>query len=136
MNRKTLEGYQANKRLVERNKQKIEDEQCKDIPVVRGKVTGSSHDFPYIEQRFSVQMEEPMEVDKSQKRISKWQLEIAKAEQEIDEVEQFIGGIEDVKTKEIFTYRYIDGMKVGEIAERIGYSHGRVSQIIAKFIKD
>ena len=53
MDRKTLESYQANKRLIERNKTKIEDEQFKEIPVVKGKVTGSSHEFPDIEQRIS-----------------------------------------------------------------------------------
>ncbi len=136
MNKKTLESYQANKRLIERNRSKIEDEQCKDIPVVMGKVTGSSSSFPYTERRFTVQMDEPVEADRTNKRILRWQQEIAQAEKDIEEVEQFINAIEDVRTREIFTYRYIDNMKVGEIAKSIGYTHGRVSQIISKFIKD
>lgn len=136
MNKKVLEAYQANKRLIERNNKKIEDEQCKDIPVVKGKVTGSSRNFPYIENHMTVQMNDPVEADKSHKRIVRWQQEVSQAETEIEEVEQFIAEIEDVKIREIFTYRYIDNMKVGEIAKRVGYTHGRVSQIISKFIKD
>lgn len=136
MNKKVLEAYQANKRLIERNNKKIEDEQCKDIPVVKGKVTGSSRNFPYIENHMTVQMNDPVEADKSHKRIVRWQQEVSQAETEIEEVEQFIAEIEDVKIREIFTYRYIDGMKVVEIARRVGYTKGRISQIISNLVKD
>ena len=136
MNKRLLESYQANKRLIERNKKKIEEEQCKDIPEVMGKVTGSTHDFPYIKQHFSVQMNEPTEAAKSSKRIAKWQQEIARAEKEMEMVESFIAEIEDVQSREIFTYRYIDGMKAVEVAKEVGYTKGRVSQIILKFLKD
>ncbi len=136
MDRKTLEYYQPNKRLIERNKKKIEDEQCKDIPVVKGKVTGSSHEFPYIEQRFSVEMEDPLESDKQRRNIDKLNKDIQKAEKEMEAVEHFIAGISDAGDREIFTYRFIDGMKVKEVAAAVGYTHGRVSQIISKHLKD
>lgn len=136
MNKKLLESYQANKRLIERNTKKIEDEQCKDIPVVMGKVEGSSKEFPYTKQRFTVQMSEPAEVNKSNNRILRLQQEIKQAEREIEAVEQFIGGIADMRIKEIFTYRYIDNMKISDIAKEIGYTHGRVSQLISKNVKD
>lgn len=136
MNKKLLESYQANKRLIERNNKKIEDEKCKDIPVVKGKVEGSSKDFPYIMQHYSVQMDDPVELYKSYKRIQELEREIAQAGKEIAEVEQFIKNIGDVRVKEIFTYRYIDGMKVTDVANKLGYTHGRVSQIISKIVKD
>ena len=136
MNRKQLESYQSNKRLIERNKKKIEEERYKDIPVVMGKVTGSSHNFPYVEQRFTVQMDEPIEADRSSRRISGWKQEIVKAESDIAAVEQFIAGIEDARDREIFTYRYIDGMKAVEIGRRMCYTKGRISQIISKYAKD
>ncbi len=136
MIRKQLESYWSNKRLVGRNKKKIEDEKYKDIPAVNGKVKGSAHDFPYTPQRFSVQMNEPMEAERVRKRIENWEKEIKQAEKEIEEVEQFINRIEDVRDREIFTYRYIDGMKLVDVAHAVGYSHGRVSQIISKYIKD
>jgi plasmid maintenance system antidote protein VapI len=122
--------------LVERNRKKIEDEQCKDLPAVMGKVTGSSPDFPYTMQRFTVQMSEPSEVNKSNKRILRWQQEIEQAEKEMEAVETFIAGIPDVGVKEIFTYRYIDNMKVEDVANKIGYTKGRISQIISNFVKD
>lgn len=136
MNKRLLESYQANKRLIERNKKKIEEEKCKEIPVVMGKVTGSSHEFPYIEQHFSVQMNDPIEVDIMRRKTLKWKQEIVEAEKEIEEVEQFIGKIKEAKEREIFTYRYIDGMKAVEVAKKVGYTKGRVSQIISKLVKD
>lgn len=136
MDRKTLEYYQPNKRLIERNKKKIEDEQCKDIPVVKGKVTGSSHEFPYVEQRFSVEMDEPVEAEKRRKNIEKLIRDIRKAEREMEEVEKFIEGIPDAGHREIFTYRYIDDMDVQKVADAVGYTKGRISQIIKKYLKD
>lgn len=136
MKRKKLESYLVNKRVIERNKQKIEDEKYKDRPVVMGKVKGSSPDFPYIEQRFSVQMDEPVEADKINRRITEWEKEIEQAEKEIQEIEQFVSQIQDIRDREIFTYRYIDGMKVADVACMVGYTHGRISQIISKYLKD
>ena len=136
MDRKTLASYRPNKRLIERNKKKIEEEQFKDIPVVKGKVTGSSHEFPYIEQRFSVEMDDPTEAERQRKNIVRWGKEIQKAEKEMEDVERFIEGISDAGDREIFTYRFIDGKKVKEVADSVGYTHGRVSQIISKYLKD
>lgn len=136
MNRKQLESYQNNKRLVEWNRKKIEEEESREIPVVKGMVKGSSHGFPYIQRRFSVEMEEPGKADRAARKIALLGKEIQKAEQRMEEVEQFILGIADIKVREIFVYRYMDGMTIREIGERIGYTHGRVSQILSSYIKD
>lgn len=136
MEKKILESYQANMRLIKRNAEKIEEEKQKDIPVVSGKVTGSSHDFPYTERRFTVMMYEPEEADRVSRRILKLERETAQAEKSVREVEQFIAGIENVREREIFTYRYMDNMKVREIAKKVGYTKGRISQIISKYVKD
>lgn len=136
MNRKLLESYKPNERLIERNRQKIEDEKMREVPVVKGKVRGSAPEFPYIEQRFTVEMEEPVEADQRYRRIRQWKQEMARAEQENAEIEQFISGIQDIKDREIFQYRYIDGMKAKEVGDIVGYSHGRVFQIVKKYLKD
>ena len=139
MTRKLLEAYRANKRLIERNEKKISDEQMKEIPVVRGKVKGSSHDFPYIEQNFSVEMDEPIEADKSARRIKCWEAEITQAEKEIESVEDFISAISDIRDREVLELRYMDGeadAKVTDIAKLLGYTIGRISQIVKKYLKD
>lgn len=136
MTRKLLEAYSSNKRLVERCAMKISNEQLRDIPIVAGKVKGSSRDFPYIEQHFNVHMDDPIEAEKQYARIKTYKKDIEQAEREMAEVELFVRGILDVKNREIFTYRYIDGMKATEVAKKVGYTKGRISQIIGDYLKD
>lgn len=136
MTRKLLESYMPNKRLIERNWNKIQDEQMKEIPTVLGKVKGSSPNFPYIEQRFTVMMDEPVEADKQAERIKRLGQEIEQAEKEVDEVEQFISAIRDTRDKEVLSLRYIEGKKAIEVAGIVGYTKGRISQIVKKYIKD
>ncbi len=136
LTKRQLEAYRSNERLIERNREKIESEELKEIPVVSGKVRSSMSEHPYIETHAVVQMDQPDEKDKSQKRISKWKREIEEAEKSNEEVDGFIAGINDSKAREIFMLRYIEGKKVGEVGKIIGYTHGRVSQIISKFLKD
>lgn len=136
MNRKMLESYKPNERLIERNRKKITGEKQRELSVVRGKVKGSSPDFPYIEQSFSVEMDDPIEADRQHKRIQQLEDEIKRAEQENTEIEQFINEIPEAKDREIFRYRYIDGMKAKEVGDIVGYTHGRIFQIISKYLKD
>ena len=136
MTKKQLEVYRVNKRLIDRNKKRIEDEKCKDGAVVMGKVKGSSPDFPYISQRFNVQMEDPDEAEKSRKRIEVWEQEICHLEKQNREIEHWVECIEDALSREILTYRYLDGMKTMDVAAKVGYTHGRISQIVSKILKD
>ncbi len=134
MTRKELEAYKVNERLIERNLKKIEEERYKDIPTVYGKVKSSMAEHPYIETHMAVQMEEPVESDKRMYKLDKWSQEIDKAKSENTRIEEFIDRIEDIKTKEIFVYRFIDNKSVKEIAGIIGCSNGRVSQLITNYL--
>lgn len=111
-------------------------ERQENVPVVMGKVTGSSTDFPYIEVRTSVQMNEPREADEISKQILIKKKRREQVEKLITEIEQFIAEIPDSVDRQIFELRYIDGLKQREVAEHVGYSRGRVSQIIKNYLKD
>ncbi len=134
--RKELEAYKVNERLIERNMKKIEDEKYKDIPTVYGKVRSSMNEHPYIETHMAVQMEEPVESDRRIRNLEKWEQEVSKAKSDNTKVEEFIDNIDNATIKEIFVLRYIEGKKVSEVAKDVGYTHGRVSQIISKLLKD
>lgn len=131
MEKRQLEAYRINEQLIRRNLAKIEEEESRDIDVVYGKVKSSMAEFPYIPTHVAVQMKEPKEADKSNRRISRWKSEIDKAERQNKEVETFISSITDTRAREIFSLRYIEGKKVSEIAEEMGYTKGRISQIIS-----
>ena len=136
MDKKTLESYQSLKRLLERNNRKIENEKSKELSVVSGKVKSSMDEFPFIETRVSVQMDKPDEVAASNRKIEKWRIENENAEKQIKLIEEFINGIKEIQTKEILTYRYLDGKPIKEVADILGYTKGRISQIITRCLKD
>lgn len=139
MDKRQLIAYRANKRRIGRLSKQIEDEELKDFPVVAGKVKGSDKEFPYIERRFGVLMEAPDEKDDSLKKIKRLRAEKERAEKACREVEQFIDGVEDENAKDILRMYYVDGnKKVPQkcIAEKFGYTQGRISQIIRDSLKD
>jgi DNA-directed RNA polymerase specialized sigma subunit len=48
----------------------------------------------------------------------------------------YINGIDDPEIKEIFELAFVEGKKQQEVADIIGYSRGRISQIISEYLKD
>lgn len=136
MDKLKLKKYISNKARLKRIDARI-DELCgKDVEVVMGKVVGSSKDFPYTEVRTSVQMYDPYETERINKQIREKEAERLQVMVEIQEAEEFLDGIEDVEIKEIFELLYVEGKKQREVADIIGYSRGRISQITSEYLKD
>ena len=136
MTKKELGMYQIYKKRVGKLNDDISDLESRDIDVVSGKVKGSAKDFPYTERRFSVEMELPEEVEKISKQIAKKEKELGELSARMTEIEDFIDGIEDVYVKSIFEYRYLEGLTCSDIGEKLGYTHGRISQIIADYTSE
>lgn len=138
MDRKQLKKYKSNKRRIAGIKKTIDRlvEQLDNVPVVPGKVTKSGDEFPYIEQHVKVVMEEPKEATRLKERIREKQQDLNRLEQENEEVERYISQLPVGMKKEIFEMVYLDGMTQEAVADIVGYSKGRVSQIISETIKD
>ena len=112
-------------------------ELCEREPtVVMGKVTGSSANFPYTEVRTSVQMYDPYEEENVRRQIRRKEADRLLILKEQKEVEDYINGIDDPEIKEIFELAFVEGKKQQEVADIIGYSRGRISQIISEYLKD
>lgn len=138
MDKKKLKQYRALLKEQEINDKAIDKlyDRAAEIPTVLGKVVGSSKDFPYTEVRTTVQMDEPRESDEIERR-----LKIRKVRQEqirsvVVEIEEFISGIPDSTDRQIFELMYLNGKKQREVAEAVGYSRSRISQIIGIYLKD
>lgn len=138
MDKKTLKQYRALLKEQALNDKAIDKlyDRAAQVPTVMGKVVGSSHDFPYTEVRTSVQIDEPKEADEIARR-----LRIRKERQEqireaVLEIEQFIAGIPDSGARQIFEMSYLEGKKQHVIADELGYSRGRIPQIINQYLKD
>lgn len=136
MDKGRLKKHKKNKDRLKRIDEKIEELCGREVQVVSGKVTGSSKDFPYTEVRTSVQMYEPYENDRINKRIREYQAERLVLLQEVEEVDQYIEAIKDSEVREIFELSFVEGKKQREVADAIGYSRGRISQIISEYLKD
>ena len=118
MNREQLNKYKKNKRDIENLDGIIAklQERLDAVPVVSGKVTKSSDDFPYIEEHVQVMVEEP----KAATALIR----------ENEEVEKYIAAMLDGTAKDIFEMVFLDGMTQREVAECVGYTQARISQIL------
>ncbi|CUP20422.1 RNA polymerase sigma factor%2C sigma-70 family [[Eubacterium] contortum] len=136
MDKVKLKKYRWNKERIKRIDDHIDILCGKDIDVIHGKVTGSSHNFPYTEVRTTVEMYDPIENDKVNDEIREKQAEKIKLQKECEEVEEYISSIPDRGIKEIFELSFLNGKKQWEVAKAVGYSRGRISQIISGYLKN
>ena len=138
MDKKKLSQLRPLKKELELIDKKLDRlyERQENVPVVMGKVTGSSKDFPYVEVRTRVLMDEPKEADEIEKQIRIREKRKEQVESLITEIEQFIAEIPDSRDRQIFELRYIEELTMKKVGERVGYSKGRVSQIISGYLKD
>lgn len=120
--------------LIDRKLDRLYERQ-ENVPVVMGKVTGSSKDFPYVEVRTSVLMDEPKEADEIDKQIRIREKRREQVESLITEIEQFIAEIPDSRDRQIFELIYIDGKKQREVAEYMGMERSSISKIITAVLQ-
>ena len=138
MDREKLNYMKKNKRelaLIETRLEKLYD-RLEDVPVVRGKVSGSSKDFPYIESHMTVQMAEPKAASGIKDRIREREARQKVLQDEIEEVEDFIAGLPEGIEKSVLEMVYLEGVSQKNAAEAAGYTQARVSQIIRDVVKD
>ena len=136
VDKRRLKKHKANKERLKRLEEKIQDLCSTEAEEVMGKVRGSSKDFPYTEVRTSVLMSDPYEQEKIDKQIRKAEAERMLLKADIDEVDEYIEAIGDPEIKEIFELAFVEGKKQQEVADIVGYSRGRISQIISEYLKD
>lgn len=136
MDKQRLKKHKGNKERLKRLEEKIQDLCSTEAEEVLGKVRGSSKDFPYTEVRTSVLMADPYEQEKIDKQIRKVEAERMLLKADIDEVDEYIEAIGDPEIKEIFELGFVEGKKQQEVADIVGYSRGRISQIISGYLKD
>lgn len=138
MNKEKLNMYKPNKKelvLINRQLDRLND-RLEEVPVIQGKVSGSSKDYPYIESHVTVQMAEPKAASAINDRIREKKKRKAWLEVQISEVEEFISAMPEGIEKQVFEMVYLDDMSQGDAAEMIGYTQSMISRIIKGNIKD
>lgn len=137
MDKKTLRQYRALLNEQEKNDKAIDKlyDRAAAVPVVLGKVVGSSHDFPYTEVRTTVQMDEPKEADEINRRLRIREKRREQIRESVLEIEQFIAGIPDSIDRQIFEFTYLDGLKQWEVADKVGLERSSISKRIDSYLK-
>lgn len=138
MTREKLKRHKANKKELEAVVQALDKlrEDLAEVEVVAGKVTKSMDNFPYIEEHMTVKMSDPERTAQIKARIRKKEQRKAELEADMQEVELFIAGLPEGMDKQIFEMVFLDGLSQQKAGEVIGYSKGRISQIISGYAKD
>lgn len=136
MDRNQLKQYQALRREIVSLGKAIAklEERALDIPTVLGKVSGSSHDWPYTQERISVQMDEPKEADMIARRMAIKRRRKEEAERMAVEIEAYIAGIPDSTDRQIFELTFLEGRKQREIAEMVGMERSNISKRISAYL--
>ena len=138
MDKKMLIRHKRNKKELEILEKTLERlyAQLEKVPTVSGKVTRSSKDFPYIEEHMTVRMAEPKAATAIKDRIRHNEDRKKKLLKEIEAVENFIDGLPEGCDKRIMEMVYLEDMSQEDVAELVGYTQGRIAQIISKVVKD
>lgn len=129
-----LQYRKIKKEIADLEKRKGHQE-TKDIDVVCGKVKSSMAGFPYIETHVPVQMYDPQQVCEADKMVKMYTEEIIKLNIELNRLEEFIEEIPDSEIRQIFRYRFVDGLKQREIAKEINLDRSRISRKISDYLK-
>lgn len=138
VDKKMLKRHKRNKKELEILEKTLERlyAQLEEVPTVSGKVTKSSDDFPYIEEHMTVKMAEPKAATAIKERIRSKEERKERLLVEMAEVEEFIDGLPEGCDKRIMEMVYLEDMSQEDVAELVGYTQGRIAQIIAKVVKD
>lgn len=137
LDKQKLNQYRALQREIPKLNKDIAKlyERLEDIPVVSGKVSKSSDDFPYIEQHVTVQMEEPKQATEIKKQIRCKEFRLEQAERDKTEIEMFIASIPDSLDRQIFELAFIDGKRQQSVGKIVGLERSGISKKINKYLQ-
>lgn len=135
MDRNKLNQYKALQKEIPKLKRDILKLELRlsRIPVVAGKVTKSSDEFPYIEEHVKVDIEEPIAATEIKKQIRLKEERLEQAEIDKTAIEEFINGIENSKDRQVFELYFLENKKQQSVANMLGYERSSISKIINKY---
>lgn len=129
-----LKQYRSLIREIDNQEKRINILCSKEVPVVAGKVKASAKRFPYTEIRVGVQMEDPVIASEIDKLIVQKRKRVEECWRQVRKIEEFIAGIQDSELRQIFEYRYIDGMKLINISELMNMDRSGIGKKIRTYL--
>lgn len=135
MTKKELEQYIKLKKEIGTIGKRLEKLYGKEPPEVAGKVQASDEGFPWLRYRVTVQMYEPKANAELNKTIDILRDRLERCDKQMKDIEEFIDNISDSELRNIFELRYIEGLKLREIADRVSLDTSVVSKKITAYLR-
>lgn len=133
-----LNQYRAIKNEIDDLSFRIKQIENMKVQLTTDRVKGSSKHFPYIEQHFYVTGIDEEEYEHRKMMIRELQRKRNIKLTELIEMESkmhnFIYTIEDSEIRQIFIFRFIDGLSQEEIGQKLHMDRSGVSKRITKYI--
>lgn len=134
MNKEKLKRYRkllSELELLKRQLEKIEPE------FVADSVNGSDAEFPYTKHKMNI---EGYDLDSYRKRVARTNKRIIAKMNELvaekDSLIEFIYRLEDTEIRQIFIYRYLDGLFWKDISNIMGYGTSTIRLKHDNFVRN
>lgn len=135
MTKEGLEQYCKLKKEIAYLQKRLDKLYEKEVPVVSGKVQASEPQYPCIMRRVSVKMHDPEVNDSRKKIIALLGEREQRCNEKILEIEKYIDSIEDSELRQLFELRYIEGMKLREIADVMNLELSGIGKKITAYLQ-
>ena len=137
MTKKEFRQYQKLPTEREYYIKKIErlEKQAEDVATVKDKVMASQKDYPYIETHVTVDAPEPVRYTSIQRELVRVKRALAETEKRFDRLSRMIEKIDDSRTRQIITVRYLDGKSRKDTAIQFDLTEQHVLRIVNEIIK-
>lgn len=106
-----------------------------DVQIVSVKVQASEKDYPYTLSHLTVEAPEPVKSTVIKREIIRCRSRLAKVEHDLDELTQILSRVEDARTRQILTARYVDGDRLKDVAAKYDITEQGILKIINAAVK-
>lgn len=106
------------------------------VPIVKDKVQASEKDYPYITMHVTVDAPEPVRYTSIQRDLIRARRMLKDVERRFDKLSRMIASIEDSRTRQIITMRYMDGTSLKVTAIKFDLTEQHIMRIINDGIKN
>ena len=109
---------------------------AENVATVKDKVTASEKDWPYTLTHVTVDAPEPVRYTSIQRDLIRARRSLKDVEKRMDILARMITRIEDSRTRQIITVRYVDGKSLKDTAIQFDLTEQGVLKIVNKTIKN
>ena len=108
---------------------------AENVATVKDKVTASQKDYPYTIMHVTVDAPEPVRYSSIQRDLIRARRSLKDVERRMDKLNRMINRIDDSRTRQIITVRYVDGVSLKDTAARFNLTDQHVMRLINIAIK-